>query len=127
MKRRMWNALGTSGCALLLAVSMAAANTPAPNAHKEAHKTAAKAITHHWRAETLSGKIAMVDPAKKLVVLKGADGVPFDLIVTRSTRIKSGSQMLKLPDLASRSNQGASVHFVPERRGDVAQSIEITG
>jgi hypothetical protein len=128
MKRNVWNALGTAGCALLFAISMTAADKPVTKPHKaEVHKTAAKVATRHWRPETLSGKIAMVDPAKKTVVVEGADGVPFDMIVTRATRIESGSQTLKLSDLASKSNQNASVHFVPERRGDVAQSIQITG
>lgn len=128
MKRNIWNALGTAGCALLFAISMAAADKPAPKTSKAAvHKTVAKATMRHWRAETLSGKIAMVDPANRLVIVKGTDGVPFDMIVTRSTRIESGNQTLKLSDLASKSNQNASVHFVPERRGDVAQSIQITG
>lgn len=128
MKWRTWKALGTAGCALLFAISMAAAKNPAPAAHKAAaHKTAAKATLHRWRAETLSGEIAMVDPANRLLVVNSADGVPFDMIVTRSTRIESGSQTLKLSDLSSKTKQGASVHFVPERRGDVAQSIQVTG
>lgn len=128
MKWRTWKALGTAGCALLFAISLTAADKPATEAHKaEAHKTEAKATMRHWRPETLAGKIAMVDPANRLLVVKGSDGVPFDMIVTRSTRIESGSQALKLSDLASKTNQGASIHFVPERRGDVAQSIQITG
>jgi len=133
MKRKTWNAFGTAGCALLLAIAMTAADKPAPATHKaathkaEVHKTAAKATVHRWRAETLSGKITAVDPANRLLVVKAADGVPFDMIVTHSTRIEFGSQALKLSDLASRTNQNASIHFVPERRGDVAQSIQITG
>ncbi len=128
MKRNVWSALGTAGCALLFAISMTAADQPVTKPNKaEAHKTAAKVVPRHWRAETLSGKIAMVDPAKRLLIVKGADGVPFDMIVTRATRIESGSQTLKLSDLASRSNQSASIHFVPGRRGDVAQSIQLMG
>lgn len=107
---------------------MAAENKPAPAAHKaEAHKTAAKVTTRRWRPETLSGKIAMVDPSNKLLIVRGAEGVPFDMIVTLSTRIESGGHLLKLSDLAAKTNQSTSVHFVPERRGDVAQSIQVTG
>ena len=76
---------------------------------------------------TLSGKIIMVDTAKRIVVVRDANGVPIDMIVTPSTRIKSGEQRLKVTDLASETNQSASVKFVPERLGDVAQSIRVTG
>ena len=128
MKKKAWKTVGTAGCALLFAISMAAADKPAPQTHKAAvHKTAAKAAMRHWRAETLSGKITMVDPAKKLLIVKSADGIPFDMVVTSSRRIESRSQKLTLSDLSSKTNQSASVHFVPERRGDVAQSIQVTG
>ena len=128
MKRKMWNSIGAAGCALLLAIPIMAANQPTPKANKTGtHKTTMTETVRHWRAETVSGKIMMVDPAKKLVVLKDTDGVPFDMVVTRSTRIESGNQMLKLSDLASKTNQSASIHFVPEGRGDVARSIQITG
>jgi hypothetical protein len=124
MKRRKLNLASAVGCALLLAIPMTAANKPAPEAHK---KPAKEIVRHAWRPETLSGKIMTVDPAKKLVVLKDQNGVPFDMVVTSSTRIKSGDRMLKLSDLGSQTDHSASVHFIPQRRGDVAQSIQITG
>lgn len=125
MKRKILTALGAVGCAFLLAVPMTAANKSAPEVH---HKTMAKeTMRHSWRSETLSGTITMVDPVKKLVVVKGAGGVPFDMIVTPSTRIRSGDQKLKLADLASKTKKPTSVKFVPEQRGDVAQSIRVTG
>ena len=125
MTRKRWKGLCGAASAMLFAISMTAANNPAIRPRRaEVHKTA---TTEHWRPETLSGNIAMVDANKRLVVVKGPDGVPFDMIVTRSTQIKSGDQTLRLSDLESRTNQNASIRFVPERRGDVAQSIEING
>jgi hypothetical protein len=104
---------------------MTAVNKSAPEVH---HKTTAReTIRRSWRPETLTGKITMVDPVKRLVVVKGASEVPFDMIVTPSTRIRSGDQKLKLSDLASQTKKDASVKFVPERRGDVAQSIRVNG
>ena len=36
----------------------------------------------------------IVDPDKKLVVIQTSDGVPYDLDVTRGTRIKNGDQTI---------------------------------
>jgi len=130
MKQRILTALGAVGCAVLLALpAVAAAKKPATAAHKTTTKTAATKATARraWPAETLSGTILMVDPAKDLAVVRGTDGVPFDMIVTRATHIKSGDQHLKLSNLASDMNKNVSVRFVPEGRGDVARSIQITG
>ena len=78
-------------------------------------------------AETLSGKITMVDPAHKLVVVEPSDGVPFDMVVTAKTRIKAGDQAIALKDLTREMNRTVSVRFNPERRGDVATSIQVNG
>lgn len=69
----------------------------------------------------------MVDPQRKLVVVQDPSGVPFDMLVTATTHIKSGDQRLTLRDLAQHQNKGVSVKFVPERRGDVAEAIRING
>jgi hypothetical protein len=47
------------------------------------------------------------------------------MVVTPNTRIKSGDQSLSLQDLQNDTNRSVSVHFVPERRGDVARSIQL--
>lgn len=126
MKRKLSTALGAAACAFFLTVPLTAASKTATASHQT--KTTLNETRHRaWPAETLSAKITMVDPAGKLVVLERSDGVSFDMIVTPSTRIRSGSRMLKLSGLASDKNKNASVHFVPERRGDVAQSIQVTG
>jgi len=80
-----------------------------------------------WPPETVSGTIMMVEPAANLVVVKGPSGVPFDMKVTSSTRIRSGDQTLNLESLSSDTNQSVSVNYVPERSGDVARSIRIGG
>jgi len=79
-----------------------------------------------WPAETLSGTIASVDPGQRLLVVKDSNGVPFDIVVGSHTRIMAADQSLKLKDLDQDVNRSVSVRFVPERRGDVAQSIRIS-
>jgi len=68
----------------------------------------------------------MVDPARKLVVVQDSSGVPFDMVVSQSTRIKSASGPINWNDLNSDLNRNASIQFVPERRGDVAQTINVS-
>ena len=80
-----------------------------------------------WKPETLTGKITNVDPDRNLVIVETNDGVPFDMLVTPNTRIKSGDRGLDLKELKRDMNQNVSVTFTPERRGDVATFIQITG
>ncbi|HTW95158.1 MAG TPA: hypothetical protein VMB03_13685 [Bryobacteraceae bacterium] len=99
--------VGAAACSLLLAIPMIAAPRTA------------------WPAETLSGTISMIDPALNTVVVQTSGGVPFDMVVTRNTRIESGNQTLTLQDLQQDTNRTVSVRFVPERRGDVARTIQL--
>lgn len=124
--RMMLTMLGAAACALLFSVPATATEQSAPAAHKTT-TVAAKKARSAWPAESLSGKIAMVNTAEHRVVVLDASGTPFDMIVTPSTRIRSGDHSLKLNDLSSRTNEGTSVHFIPERKGDVAESIQVTG
>jgi hypothetical protein len=110
--------------ALLLVNPVAAAPSPAT--------TAAKPSTVHraWRAEILSGTIVSVTPYMKmqnreLLVVKRADGTPFDMIVTPRTVIKSGKESVSLKDLRNYTDKTVSVKFIPEHRGDVAEWIHI--
>ena len=105
-------------------VSIPAFCATAPTNSKVA-KTSRKTTRAAWRPETLSGKISMVDPARRLVVIQDSNGVPFDMVVKRSTQIKSANGTLKLTDLNSDMNRDASIKFVPERRGDVAETIRV--
>jgi hypothetical protein len=101
---------GAALSAMLLAIPMLASSRPEKSA---------------WPAETLTGKITMVDPGAKLVVIQDRDGVPFDMEITPATRIRSGDQSEHPKDLSQQTNQTATVRFIPERGGDVAQSIQI--
>ena len=87
-----------TACALWLAIPLAAANPPAAktNQNMSGKKTARAAMRNAWAPETLEGKIAMVDPARKLVVVETPNGVPFDMVVTAKTRIDLGNRAVTL-------------------------------
>jgi hypothetical protein len=110
--------------AVLLAVPASAATLPAKTNKPVAQPAAMRSA---WPPETLSGKITMVDPAQKLVVVQAPDGVPFDMVITGATRINSDGQAIHFNNLTNDMNKTVSVRFVPERRGDVARSIRIGG
>lgn len=119
MRRHTLLALCAGIFGLALAVSANAAGTAATQ------KTSNRAERTAWPAETMTGTIMAVDPNLKLVVVLGADRVPFDMRVTRSTRILSGDKTLKLPDLSADKNHSVSVTFVPTGSGDIARAIRI--
>ncbi|HTR34600.1 MAG TPA: hypothetical protein VMH80_01780 [Bryobacteraceae bacterium] len=127
MKLKLWNAVGLAACAVLLAIAAPVSAKAATTAEKSATAMAAKGVREAWPAETLSGTIMAVDPAQNLVIVKGADGVPFDMDVRASTRIRSGDHRLTLKDLASEQKKNVTVHFVPERAGDIARTIQVNG
>jgi hypothetical protein len=122
----MWIALEVAVCACLLATVGAAADKPAANSHR-VEATEAKPLREAWPTETLSGKIMMVDAAKKLVIVTTPDGVPFDMQVTPRTHILLGGQKLTFENLNQDLQKRVSIHFVPERAGDIARSIQVTG
>lgn len=125
MMKIMGSSLSLLACASLLAVTAIAGETAkAPAAKAAAAKAAGTAA---WPSETLSGKIAMVDTAAKVLVIKGSDGVPFDMHLTSSTRISSGGHRLTLNDLNRDKQKNVTVRFVPERNGDIARSIQVNG
>ncbi len=107
--------------ALALASPIWAATPNKPAAHHVTHEAARTA----WSAQDVTGTITIVDPAKRLVVVQTAGGVPFDLDVTRQTQIRNGAQRVSLSNLSQDVNQTVTVRFVPERRGDVASRIRI--
>lgn len=116
--------LAITASVLLLAIPLADANGPVAKTNK--NMTTTTTAQSAWPAETLSGKITMVDPAHKVVV-EPLNGVPFDLVVTAKTRIKSGEQAITFEDLTRDMNKTVSVRFTPDRSGDVAKSIQING
>lgn len=122
MRHIVFELAGGMACALFLAVPLAAANTTLT---KSAAKTT-EPPRSVWPAENLTGKITMVYPSRHLIVVNHL-GVPFDMIVGRNTRIESGNQTLTLDQLSSTLNKDVAVHFVPERAGDIAVTINLQG
>ena len=107
--------------ALTLAPLAVAASTT-----KTPQKTAAKTdVISRWPAENVSGSIAMVDPSQKLLIVKG-DSTIFDFVITPRTRIMDGNKRVTLAQLNAKDNGQVKVHFVPERKGDVAASITLS-
>ena len=127
MKKLRLLTVAGAAYALLCAIPVPAADKPATMPDKPAKAVHSMQMRSTWPAETLSGKIAAVDANRKLLVVKDSNGVPFDMVVTPTTRIRSGDRALTLKDLAQDHDRSISVQFVPERRGDVAESIRING
>lgn len=89
-------------------------------------QTAKSATSHNaWPAENLSGKILAVDENGKLLIVEGADKIPFDIRVTPKTSVRSQNQKVAANDLSQYLNRNATVRMIPESRGDVAASIQI--
>jgi hypothetical protein len=126
MRRKFFELLGLAACSLLVAIPITAANKTPTKAAKSVLPIRQSAQSA-WPPETLNGRIMMVDPSQRLVIIQTADGVPFDMVIRRSTHIKSGTRSLTLNQLQSDNNKSVSVRFVPERSGDVARSIQILG
>jgi hypothetical protein len=123
MKRLITSILAGAACALVLVIPMAGSDKP-PATTSAAHSATLRSA---WPPENLSGTITMADPKEDLLVVQGPDGVPFDMTITPMTKIWSGNQRVSVQDLEQYRNKQVSVRFVPERRGDVAESIRITG
>jgi hypothetical protein len=77
--------------------------------------------------EQISGTISFVGPSDKEITLMGANGTPYDFNVTRSTKVDVGGQKVGPTTLTSEYNKPATVRFVPTARGNLAQTLEITG
>lgn len=116
--RRMWIVLGLS--AISCAPALWAAKKTTSDSVNSDHPVTAK----RWPAQDLKGTISMVDPKMNLVVVRDSSGVPFDIKVEHSTRIDAGAKREDLSKLAP--NQSVSVRFVPEGRGDIARTIQIS-
>jgi len=110
---------------LVLAVPLISAGRPPASMNRT--MTAATSMRTAWKPETLTGKITNVYPGRNLVVVETNDGVPFDILVTTNTQIKSADRGLDLKQLKEDMNQNVSITFTPERRGDVATLIQING
>ena len=118
--RRMWISIGLSVALCAPALWAAAKTTAAPSSASTAHQKA----VDRWSAQDLKGTISMVDPKMDLVVVRDSSGVPYDIKVASSTRIEQGTQREEISKLTP--NESVSVHFVPEREGDIARTIQVT-
>lgn len=121
--------IAITACAFMLAVPLISADRPTASTSTTTGKkmTATTSMRNAWKPETLTGKITSVDPDRNLMIVETKDGIPFDMLVTPNTRIKSGDRGLDLKDLRQDVNKNVSVRFTPERRGDVASSIQVNG
>jgi hypothetical protein len=98
-------------------------------ANQPASKTQAKTASSQAlaKAETLTGSIMMVDQKSNVVVVKDSRGTTFDIVVTRGTRLRAGNEPIHFKDLSTDTKKPVTIKFVPERSGDIAQSIKVTG
>ena len=78
-------------------------------------------------AESLSGSVQMVVADQNLVVISGPNGVPYDLKITPKTVIVVGDHSATLETLAGQIGKPVSAGFVPQRNGNFATRIEISG
>jgi hypothetical protein len=76
------------------------------------------------KKETLTGRLYMVEPAQKLVVVKDSGDIPFDITVTRHTKILVNNQTAELANLKDHVNSPVTIQFVPRDQGDFAQTIQ---
>lgn len=115
MKKVTASILAGAAAALVCALPAVAADKPVATQERGV-----------WPAETISGTIGTVEASQKIVVVRSAK-VPFDMVVTPRTRITAGDHKITLEDLSKYQNKNVSVRFIPEGRGDIAQSIQING
>jgi hypothetical protein len=101
----------------------AAASTSATTQTKKT--TAKDAVYALGKPETLTGTILIVDGQKDLLVLEGANGIPYDFRVPQNAKIDVASNPETLNELSSAVNQKASVTFVPMSTGNIAKVVNL--
>jgi hypothetical protein len=114
---RIWISTGVSMVLCVPALFAAGKTAPAASA-----ATAHPAV-QRWAPQNLNGTVSMVDPKLDLVVVRDSSGVPFDITVSRNTRIDKGTSREQLAQLTPQ--EMVSVHYVPESRGDIARTIDV--
>lgn len=113
----------------------ASSSTTAPATEHHAH-----AKTHHMKkaagtnytakyaagVQDLSGTLASVDAGQKVLVVTDSNGTPFDIKVTRATKIQMNGKKGTLDELSGSANQQVSVKYRDHlNAGLVAQSIDV--
>ncbi len=79
-----------------------------------------------YKAETLEGTLSMVVAEQKLVVVTSSEGVPYDFVVTKKTKIDIGGTPSSFDELSGQTHRQATVTFLPRRNGNMAQSISVS-
>ena len=105
--------------ALLLGVQTATA--------QQKSTSAAEANWNHFRPETLSGIISMVEPGTKTVFVTGSDEVSYKFLATKRTKIEIGGTASSFDELASQTQKQVTITFVARPNGNFAQNISIGG
>jgi hypothetical protein len=107
----------------------ASTSKPAKATH-HAKKAAGENLTAKYAAglQTLSGTISMVEAQQKVVVVTDSSGTPFNIRVTKGTKIEVGGKKSSLDDLSGQTSQQVSVKYRDHlNEGLVAQSIIVGG
>jgi len=78
------------------------------------------------RAEELSGTVSFISPSDKEVTLIGANGVPYDFDLTRSTSVELAGKKVKANELTGEKEKQATIRFLPTARGNMAQSVQVS-
>lgn len=131
MKHRVLTLMAVFAVVLFGAISGMAQDQPAAQDQSAATTAPKPKAKHHAMAaastESLSGTLSAVDADKKVVVVNGSNGVPYDFMVSGGTKITVAGSKAKLADLSSDTNKQATVTFMAEKkRGNIARSIEVT-
>lgn len=131
MKDKLLTLMAVLAIVLFGAISVLAQDQPAAQDQSAATTASKPKPKHHAMAaaasETLSGTLSAVDADKKVVVVNGSNGVPYDFTVSGATKITVGGSKAKLADLSGNTNKQATVTFMAEKkRGNIARSIEVT-
>ncbi len=97
---------------------------------RAAHKAPARVVGEGkvlGPKETLSGTLSIADTTQNLVIVTGANGIPYSFRVTRATKISVGGQKATIDELANQVNQQITVEFVPRSGGNFASSVSVGG
>jgi hypothetical protein len=108
---------------------MSTTNTTAQNkTAPPATKPSAKSPDHVLAsAEQLSGTIGFVGPSDKEVTLIGANGVPYDFELNRTTKVDLAGKKIRATELAQEIHKEATIRFLPTAQGNLAKSVDISG
>lgn len=124
--RMSW--IGIIGVILFSLSAAAQTHKPAAKRSGEQTRVTERATSAGFGvAESLTGRIAMVLPEQKLLIVSGPNEVPYDFKITDRTVIVFEGARKTLEDLKNAVGKSVSVGFVPERDGNYAHRVEVSG